>query len=72
MESSKTTESVALTLLQGLEHRGHDVYMDNYYSSPTLYKKLKEKGFGACGTVRADRQGMPEEWKQGNLIQMWT
>ena len=41
------------------------MYMDNYYSSPTLYKKLKENGFGACGTVRVDRQKMPEEWKQG-------
>ena len=65
MDGSKTTEGVVLTLLQGLEHKGHHVYMDSYYSSPTLYKKLKENGFGACGTVRVDRQKILEEWKQG-------
>ena len=65
VDGTKTTEGVVLTLLQGLEHKGHHVYMDNYYSSPTLCKKLKENGFGACGTVRVDRQKMPEEWKQG-------
>ena len=37
--------------------------MDNYYTSPSLFKEMVEKGFGACGTARVDRIGMPCEWK---------
>ena len=56
------THSVVLRLLEGLEGRGHHVYMDNFYSSPSLYKDLKDKGIGACGIVRLNRKGMPNEW----------
>ena len=54
-----------LKLLEGLEGRGHHVYTDNYYTSPTLCKDLRRLGFGACGTVRVNRCGMPEEMKAG-------
>lgn len=50
-----------LKLAEGLEGMGHHIYMDNLYSSPTLYKILREKGIGACGTVREDRKGMPKK-----------
>lgn len=33
--------------------------MDNWYTSPTLLKYLSSKGIGACGTVKANRKGMP-------------
>lgn len=33
----------------------HTVYMDNFFSSHTLFVGLKEKGFFATGTVRAGR-----------------
>ena len=49
-------------LMEGLERKGHHLYMDNYYSGPILYKDLHRKGIGACGTVRVNRKGMPEEW----------
>ena len=48
-----------LKLAEGLERSGHHIYMDNLYSSPTLFKLLKERGFGAC--VREDRKGMPTQ-----------
>ena len=51
------TQAVVFNLLWGLEKRGHHVYMDNYYSSPALYKLLLMKRFGACGTVRVNRKG---------------
>ena len=60
------TEAVVHRLLQGLENKGHHVFMDNFYSGPHLYKELKKKGFGACGTVRLNRKGMPAEWKGKN------
>ena len=41
------------------EGKGHLIYTDNFYSSPALFKELTKKGFGACGTVRRDRRGIP-------------
>ena len=57
------THAVVLKLLEGLGNRGHHVYMDNYYSSPSLFQNLRHLGFGACGTVRTNRHGVPEEIK---------
>ena len=57
------THTVVLKLLEGLENRGHHVYMDNYYSSPSLFQHLRRLGFGACGTVSTNRRGVPEEIK---------
>ncbi|XP_062610944.1 piggyBac transposable element-derived protein 4-like [Saccostrea cucullata] len=37
------------------------VYMDNYYTSPDLLRDLHIRGIMACGTVRADRKGLPKE-----------
>ena len=57
------THAVVLKLLEGLEGRGHHVYTDNYYSSPALFGDLRRLGFGACGTVRMNRRGVPAEMK---------
>ena len=54
------THAVVLKLLEGLEDRGHHVYTDNYYSSPALFGDLRHLGFGACGTVRKNRRGLPD------------
>ena len=35
--------------------KNHHVFFDNFFTSYTLVKDLKEKGFRATGTVRADR-----------------
>ena len=42
-----------------LLHKGYIVYTDNFYSSPTLFRELTDNGFGACGTARKDRRGIP-------------
>ena len=47
-----------------MQVRGHHVYIDNLYTSPALFSDLRDMGFGACGTVRANRRGMPAEFKQ--------
>ena len=44
---------------QRLEGKGYIIYTDNFYSSPMLFRELIEKGFGACGTARKDRRGIP-------------
>lgn len=56
-----------LDLLEGFEDKGHKVYMDSFYSSPSLFLKLKDKNIGACGTVISNRKGMPQELKPSSL-----
>ena len=51
------------TLLEGTEGTEHHVYMDNWYNSPTLFEDLHRRGYGATGTVRTDRRGMPPAMK---------
>ncbi|KAG8236813.1 hypothetical protein J437_LFUL014079 [Ladona fulva] len=48
---------------QGYENKGHVVYMDNFYSSVTLYDSLRERKIGDTGTVRINRRGLPEDMR---------
>uniref|UniRef100_A0A668AWS2 Uncharacterized protein n=1 Tax=Myripristis murdjan TaxID=586833 RepID=A0A668AWS2_9TELE len=52
----------------GLLGKGHVLYTDNYYTSPALYLTLHDGGTGACGTVRKNRQGMPPQLRDMNLV----
>ncbi|RVE53465.1 hypothetical protein evm_001835 [Chilo suppressalis] len=56
----KTTK-VVLDLLKDLEHRGHCVTMDNFYSSPSLARYLKSLGFDCLGTLRVNRKHVPND-----------
>jgi len=38
---------------------GYIVYCDNFYTSPLLFRHLGQQGFGACGTYRQGRVGVP-------------
>ena len=59
--SASVTESVVLELAKGLENRGHHLFCDNYYTGVPLFSSLRDLGFGACGTVRVNRRGVPKE-----------
>jgi hypothetical protein len=52
---------VIMDLMEPYLNKGHRLFTDNFYSSPTLYEQLYEKKTLACGTVRQDRKGMPAE-----------
>ena len=52
---------VVLDLLSGLEGSGLHLYTDNFYTSPTLYLQLYNRGIHACGTCRPNRAGFPKE-----------
>ena len=52
---------VVLDLMSGLESFHHELYTDNYYTSPSLYLTLYSRGVNACGTVRPNRKGFPQD-----------
>ena len=47
--------------------KGYLLYTDNFYSSPALFRELTERGFGACGTARKDRRGIPASIRHTGL-----
>ena len=59
---------VVLDLLDDdwLKSKGYHVYMDNFYTSPALFRDLRE-GFEACGTIRSNRAGIPEDIRSAKL-----
>jgi hypothetical protein len=54
---------VVMTLLRGLEKKGHCVVMDNFFCSIPLFEDLMKKGIYAIGTVRSNYIGLPSNLK---------
>lgn len=51
--------NIVVQLLRPYLDKGHTLYVDNWYTSPTLFTFLHKNGTNACGTVRKRRIGMP-------------
>ncbi|THC87841.1 hypothetical protein EYZ11_012712 [Aspergillus tanneri] len=43
--------------LEAIEPGLYTIYLDNYFTSIPLFKKLRDKGYGACGTTRPHLSG---------------
>lgn len=54
------------TLLKDYIGKGHSVFLDNWYSSPSLFQVLHKNKINACGTVRKNRKQMPKFTKRLN------
>ena len=54
---------VVKNLTSHLKGKYHHVYCDNYFTSSRLFLALLEDGIYACGTVRANCKGYPEDLK---------
>lgn len=54
------TGDIVAHFLQPYFYKGHVMYVDNWYTSPTLAEFLHERETGLCGTVKANRKGMPK------------
>ena len=59
-ETTKTMQ-IVMGLLKKFKllDKGHNLYMDNYYSSPELFEELYYRQTYACGTTHSIRKGMP-------------
>ena len=55
------SERVVKDLVKPYYGSERTIYMDNYYSSVPLHRHLADHDLGACGTVRANRRGLPED-----------
>ena len=54
------THAVVHHLLEGLDNQNYIVVTDKYYSSTVLANSLQERGVHLLGTLRMNRQGIPD------------
>lgn len=61
--------SIVMTLMNSYLGKGHNLYVDNWYTSPKLFEELQSQKTGACGTVKTNRSEMPTfaKTKPGDL-----
>ena len=57
------TESVVLTLLDGLLGKGHHLFTDRFYTSIPLLDKLTAENTSLTGTIQRNRRLLPPEIK---------
>ena len=64
-----TTTKTVLTLAHNANvlDKGHKLFFDNYYTSPELLEELLYRNTVACGTVRANRKGLPKALGKAKL-----
>jgi hypothetical protein len=53
------TYDTVMRLIDGYEHQQHILFLDSYFTSPTLLDALKAEGIRGCGSVRRNRIYMP-------------
>ena len=67
---------IVLSLMKDLFDKGYCVFMDNFYSSPALYRQLLQHQTDAVGTVRIGRRNMPADLKKpierGSTVARYT
>ncbi|XP_022834273.1 uncharacterized protein LOC111362017 isoform X1 [Spodoptera litura] len=70
------TARIVYDLIEPLLHRGHTVIMDNFYNSPLLLRSLKKNKTDCYGTLRLNREFVPDtvknltktELRQGEVV----
>ncbi|XP_025195693.1 piggyBac transposable element-derived protein 4-like [Melanaphis sacchari] len=58
---------VVKDLTNPLQHKNHNVYIDNFFTSVPLLAYLKSKGIFCCGTVKSTRKYLPKLESDKNM-----
>ena len=58
-EGTLVTENISVTLMQQYLHKGHHLFIDNYYTSMSLAQYLTENGTYVTGTIQDYRKNFP-------------
>jgi hypothetical protein len=58
-EAELVGADAVLVALRGLEHRGHVVFTDNFFTGVSLFTSLLRRGFYATGIVKKVSRGFP-------------
>jgi len=61
------TTLLTLSFIEGLENRGHKLFIDDFYTSPTLLFELEKKGIALIGIVKPNRKSLPTTHKSLKL-----
>lgn len=74
--SLPASTNVVMHMCKSLFHKGHSLYLDNWYMSPDLCKRVSENGTNIVGTVRPNRKNMPPDISSRKLktgeYQIWS
>jgi Transposase IS4 len=60
---NRSHHDTVVDLVRPYAQRNHILYVDNLFSSPTLFDHLERLGLRSCGTLRPDRKDLPPELK---------
>ena len=55
------TAKVIMTLVEPLNNKGYNLYVDRFYNSPLLATELSKVGITVTGTVMSNRKGLPKD-----------
>ena len=58
---------VVMKLMTPYFNQGYHLYVDNFYTSVTLFKDLFPRGVGATGTIRENQRDFPENLKDSKV-----
>ncbi|CAG5056292.1 unnamed protein product [Parnassius apollo] len=64
---SKSVETIIAELSEPYFGKWHTIYMDRFFTSPTIADLLWLKETRTVGTVMANRRGLPQVWRQQPL-----
>ena len=71
-QAQGATSKIVHNLVRPLLNKGHTLVMDNFYNSPLLSRTLKSKKTDVMGTLRLNREFVPETLRQKNKANMRT
>lgn len=67
VENVGATHRIVRQLMAPYLGKGHEVYMDSYYTTPAIANELADNDTGLCGTVNSNRREMPRHLRPTNL-----